>query len=167
MGRVRMNSIRGCIVKVVRANGRATTQSREFRRTYGIERARIGQDRRTAEKTKFGEKNRIRRFPAPIRGRSAPPFLTAIAEASCATTNKQARAAWEPPHAGIHNYLMAILELCGLEIAAEFYFGNLVLGKIYFSCLGFGRKLDPVAGDLGDDFSLTDHANLSPAVVYF
>ena len=37
------------------ANGGATKQSCEFRRTYGIESASIGQGSRRGRKTKFGE----------------------------------------------------------------------------------------------------------------
>jgi hypothetical protein len=51
-----MNSI-GAHREMRRANSRATMQSREFRRTYGIESVRIGQDGDEAEKENLDRKD--------------------------------------------------------------------------------------------------------------
>jgi hypothetical protein len=149
-----MNSVRARIVKI----GRRTAErqcNHKFRRTYGIESVRIGQGRRRDANWKFGAEKLHLMISAH------PRSIRANHKQICAGDLGPARAEKTIV------FFMAILELRSLEVAAEFYFGNLVGGKIYFSCPGFGRKLDPMAGNLSDNFSLADHANLSSSVVYF
>jgi len=81
------------------ANSGATMQSREFRRTYGIESAQIGQGRRRGQNGKFGAgKLHLKRLPARIHGLFAPAFSGGSSQGVVArATNKKVRAAWEPP----------------------------------------------------------------------